>query len=187
MSALRCIWRHIQRPSLEYGAANTRLCIISVMMFASGWHWFSNHNGIIPTYQGPPDTIDVQYVPAFDGSYVDSNSHALRTIDKQISRLSADQTIDDTANRILDYLEDWGNSHYPNTHSIQGSVRVTFTINLRGDIIDANIVDANTPATLLQQAALDMVYAAAPYPIFSATVAKLHATITLTRTFIFDR
>jgi protein TonB len=115
-------------------------------------------------------------------------AYAKRPRVRTLTAVSTKRAVD--ANYIFDWLkkvERIGNQNYPESarnQRISGSVRLAVSINADGSLRSV-LVTSSSGHSLLDQAAKQIVYLAAPYPEFSATMVEQYDVLEVIRTWQF--
>ena len=115
-------------------------------------------------------------------------AYAKRPRVRTLTAVSTKRAVD--ANYIFDWLqkvERIGNQNYPESarnQRISGSVRLAVSINADGTLRSV-LVTSSSGHSLLDQAAKQIVYLAAPYPAFSATMVEQYDVLEVIRTWQF--
>jgi protein TonB len=115
-------------------------------------------------------------------------AYAKRPRVRTLTAVSTKRAVD--ANYIFDWLqkvERIGNQNYPESarnQRISGSVRLAVSINADGSLRSV-VVTSSSGHSLLDQAAKQIVYLAAPYPAFSATMVEQYDVLEVIRTWQF--
>ncbi|ATX77994.1 MULTISPECIES: energy transducer TonB [Reinekea] len=115
-------------------------------------------------------------------------AYAKRPRVRTLTAVSTKRAVD--ANYIFDWLqkvERIGNQNYPESarnQRISGSVRLAVSINADGSLRSV-LVTSSSGHSLLDQAAKQIVYLAAPYPAFSATMVEQYDVLEVIRTWQF--